>query len=429
VQDHYDRFPYPDARFLVAPAAPDAARLALEWDVGWGSRARFPRPLRIWVAGCGTVQASEIALRHPDATLLATDLSEHTLERAEAIAAAAGVAGRIEFVRHDLSEPLPRAESFDLIDCVGVLHHLPEPRRGLATLRTRLAAQGVIDLMVYQDSHRVVYRRFQEALRAMLGDNLEGAEAFDLAVALARDLATSERSPASVREALAPLADIAEQRPAWFADTLLHPLEHGFSPATVTALAEGCGLAFAGFAFPELWDPRLYLRAPDALQHLGGIGLLRRAEALTLLLGDNAPFLDLYLAHQDAPAPRPPDDETLLAGTLRPHGPWLRRELVDDRPAPPRRLGAEPSEGGGLLVRGPRGATRVGPDAAALLEMVGSGAPVQAALDAFSSRRGVPAGGRAALLGFVRRLLGPSARLFVFEPPGGPKVTPTPGEN
>lgn len=412
---HYDAFPYPDARLLTSPVDPRAGGLSLEWDVGWGG-GRFSHPLQIWVAGCGTVQATEVALRHPGAQLLATDLSERTLRRAEAIARAAGAAERIEFLRHDLCTPLPRDQTFDLIDCIGVLHHLPEPRLGLETLRGRLAAHGVIDLMLYQEAHRAAYRRFQQAL-AILQGRAPDAGSLELAVSLAGDLVSHERTPASVREALAPLVEIAAQRPAWFADTLMHPLEHGYTPQRAAALARSCGMEFAGFAYPELWDPRIYLSSPEVIERLDRLDPLALAEVLSLLLSEDAPFLDLYLAHADAPPPAQPDDEALLAGTLRPHGPWLRQELVDDTPVAGRELSAEPQAGGGLLVRGPRGATRVGPDAGTLLELVGTGTPTHMALAAWALRLGAPVATlRPSALAFVRRLLGPSARLLVFEP-------------
>ena len=427
VARHYDRFPYPDPRFLVAPRRPDAARLTLEWDTGYGGRpCRFPPGMSIWVAGCGTVQASEVALRHPDAAVLATDVSPATLAEAAAVARAAGVADRIEFRLHELSTPLGEGARFALIDCIGVLHHLPEPELGLATLAAALAPGGVIDLMVYQRGHRRAYLDFRKALGLLLGPDAEPEGAAALARRLAAELAGSERCGAAMRAVLAPLVELAADRPSWFADTLIHPHEHTYTPLALVEQAAQAGLSFAGWVFPQLWEAAPYLQDAGLRDRLAALPPLQRGEALSLLLAEEAPFLELYLAQADAAPPAPPGDALLLAGRVEPHGPWLRRTLgrAGDGGAFAIReeeiLGPEPGTDGSLLLHGPRCTSKLPPEAGLLLELIGEGSGVRELLD--RARPLLPAALPAAeaqqrLLGFIRRLCGPAARLLVFRGP------------
>jgi hypothetical protein len=215
------------------------------------------------------------------------------------------------------------------------------------------------------------------------------------------------------------LANLAGSRPAWFADTLVHPHEHVYTPATLVALAEECGLRFAGFTDPHLWTPGQLFADAGQQAALGALPPVSRAEVITRLLGEAAPFLELYLAKADAVLPEAADDATLLAGRVEPRGPMVRRELDDAlRPGPPTLLEPEVGPGGTLRVRAGRGQTVLPALVAELLDAVGEGievaelvvltAPLLADLP---SQRRLPT-----LLRLLRVLLGPEARLLLFLP-------------
>ena len=57
------------------------------------------------------------------------------------------------------------AAPFDLISCTGVLHHLPEPERGLEALRRILAPQGAMSLMLYGRAGRLAVYAGQELMQ------------------------------------------------------------------------------------------------------------------------------------------------------------------------------------------------------------------------------------------------------------------------
>ena len=110
-----------------------------QWTVDQFLRSRFPRaPSRslgkadvdILIAGCGTgQQAIEIAQRHPQARLLAVDLSLSSLAYASRQTRALGLE-RIEYAQADILKLAGLGRTFDLIVSSGVLHHLAEPFAG-----------------------------------------------------------------------------------------------------------------------------------------------------------------------------------------------------------------------------------------------------------------------------------------------------------
>jgi hypothetical protein len=68
---------------------------------------------------------------------------------------------------------------FDQIVCTGVLHHLPDPDIGLASLRSVLAPNGAMHLMVYATYGRAGIYMMQEYCR-LLGVGATEAELRDL---------------------------------------------------------------------------------------------------------------------------------------------------------------------------------------------------------------------------------------------------------
>lgn len=53
---------------------------------------------------------------------------------------------------------------FDFINCVGVLHHLPDPIRGIQTLALKLAPGGLMHIFVYAELGRWEIQLMQKAI-------------------------------------------------------------------------------------------------------------------------------------------------------------------------------------------------------------------------------------------------------------------------
>src|SRR5262249_1944287 len=126
--------------------------------------------------------------------------------------------------------------TFDQIVCTGVLHHLPDPDRGLRALRDVLAPDGALHLMVYAAYGRAGIYMMQEYCR-LLGISTSDADL--------RDLATTLETLAADH----PLASVLRRwrdfrNPDALADALLHPLDRAYTVPELYAWLERCGMTF-----------------------------------------------------------------------------------------------------------------------------------------------------------------------------------------
>lgn len=152
VRSQYEENPYP--RWVKAAPAGDATELSALL------RRKFPlAPLkrRAWgggvdvlIAGCGTgQQAIETSRLVEGARVLAVDLSLTSLGYALRKSEELGLAG-IEFAQADLLRLVSVLNRrFDLVESVGVLHHLADPWAGWRTLLSLLRPGGIMRLGFY----------------------------------------------------------------------------------------------------------------------------------------------------------------------------------------------------------------------------------------------------------------------------------------
>lgn len=146
VRAFYRRFPYPSYNApITRPHNAWYRRLCAE-------------PGRYLEAGCGTGHVFVgIARELPQNQYWAIDFSDQSMEIARRVAKDNDVT--VEFRQHNLMEPLPFDFKFDYINCIGVIHHVESPERGLHNLADRLADDGTLILHAYgEEYHR---RRFQ----------------------------------------------------------------------------------------------------------------------------------------------------------------------------------------------------------------------------------------------------------------------------
>jgi SAM-dependent methyltransferase len=106
------------------------------------------------IAGCGTGRhAVEVAWRLKGANLLAVDLSLTSLGYAKRQALALDV-DNIEFAQADILELASLGRSFDVIEAVGSLQTLADPRAGWKVLSSLLRPSGFIFFGLYSESAR-----------------------------------------------------------------------------------------------------------------------------------------------------------------------------------------------------------------------------------------------------------------------------------
>ena len=78
--------------------------------------------------------------------------------------------GKIEFRQLHLEAAASLPGEFDLINCVGVLHHLPNPVKGIQALAAKLAPGGIFHIFVYAELGRWEIQLMQQAIALLQGE-------------------------------------------------------------------------------------------------------------------------------------------------------------------------------------------------------------------------------------------------------------------
>jgi SAM-dependent methyltransferase len=199
----------------------------------------------VLVAGCGTgQQALQAASAYgPKSRLLAMDLSRASLGYARQMAERHGVTN-VTFLHGDILDAGLLGQSFDIIECVGVLHHMADWRAGWQALLPKLKPGGLMYLGFYS----AVSRQDLKALRtdpAYPGPGCSNADAR----AFRRDL--------MLRPDTAPGGSVKTSRDFYalnaFRDLVLHESEAHVTLEEIGQFLAGNGLVFRGFTLaPEI---------------------------------------------------------------------------------------------------------------------------------------------------------------------------------
>lgn len=185
VRAMYEELPYPprepefDSQVLVTWRSLDLPLLSARLFGGrLLSRHNPPdSPLRFLVAGCGTgdaivALARLLSIWAPGGQIVAVERSSMSLavarRRVDALRDEEGLRCDVKLVQGSLLD-LASLEvgEFDVIDCSGVLHHLPDPVAGLASLAQALKPGGALSLMVYAAHGRRGVYTTQMAMRLL----------------------------------------------------------------------------------------------------------------------------------------------------------------------------------------------------------------------------------------------------------------------
>lgn len=241
VRAFYERYPFPRVR----PPEQDGLIL-MRRLLRPAAQRRGGGPLRVLDAGCGTANTMlALARRLPDARFLGLDLSDSSLAVARASAADLRLAN-VRFRRGDLRDPLDDEEGFDVVLCMGVLHHTADMPAVLARLREALAGDGDLYLWVY-GAHGRYRHRLNARLLSML---LEAGPPVDDPVGFARDFLEHAGAGMALADLAAATERIAARGavlrdPAWIADQFLHPHDEHVDLPHLLAIVEAAGLRLA----------------------------------------------------------------------------------------------------------------------------------------------------------------------------------------
>ena len=112
------------------------------------------------IAGCGTGRHLLIADNYLDANILGVDLSLSSLAYAKRKIEEKGLKN-IEFLQSDILNLKNLKRKFDIIESIGVLHHMKDPLKGLEVLLDLLQPYGFMKLGLYSKIARqhITYAR------------------------------------------------------------------------------------------------------------------------------------------------------------------------------------------------------------------------------------------------------------------------------
>lgn len=239
-----------------------------------------PRAIRsVLVAGCGTGQHALVAARAwPCADILAIDLSRTSLAYAIDRTGARS-RERIRFALADLLAVRELGQRFEVIEAMGVLHHLDDPEAGLRALMEVLQPGGIIGIGLYSAAARarldVVRQRFGRD-DALTDDEVRSFRAWALAGLDAPDLLHSPD-----------FYSIGGCRDAFF-----HVREHRYSLDQIGEMLDRAGLTLLAVQTPSMAAERL-AALPDPADLAGWAAAEREHDDL---------FLGMYELWARAPA-------------------------------------------------------------------------------------------------------------------------------
>lgn len=253
VARQYTAYAYPEAfedlDVRVANGFADLGDPKLFGFMFW-PEGRPDTPLRILVAGCGTVQASVLAYSNPQASVVGVDLSDVSLGHQRFLREKFGLTN-LELFQGDILDIGRIGGQFDLIVSTGVLHHLADPDAGLKALASVLAPDGAMLVMVYGAVGRIGVYLLQDAFRRI------GLQQTPEDIALIRTVLDATHRHHPVQAYRVKSDDLAYD--SGIVDTFLHPQDRAYTVPQILAWAEGAGLGLQNWMENALYYPDAFV--------------------------------------------------------------------------------------------------------------------------------------------------------------------------
>src|SRR4028119_1046881 len=312
VQRLYDTYPFPPEPLLDEPPP------GYNWRWNWLTAYNFctgqkpqRQDIRILDAGCGTGVGTEYLVHlNPQASVVGIDLSAGALSVAKERCQRSG-ANRVEFHHLSLYDAEKLDGEFELINCVGVLHHLPDPIRGIQSLAPKLAPGGLMHIFVYAELGRWEIQLMQKAI-ALLQGNQRGdyTDGVQVGRQIFASLPENNRLVKREKERWS----MENHRDANFADMYVHPQEIDYNIETLFELIDASGLDFVGFSNPKYWQlERLLGNNPELMERAKGLSDRERYQVIELLEPEAVTHYEFFLGRPPLPKADWSSDDALLA--------------------------------------------------------------------------------------------------------------------
>jgi SAM-dependent methyltransferase len=181
--------------------------------------------------------------------------------------------------------PTRNIGKFHLIDCSGMLNHMPSPLKGLKRLATLLEDDGVINLFFYGKYGRTGSDQIQQIMKLINADGADTTEELgDLKRVIAQLPATNwlKKNPDFMRE-------IQAASDSELYDLLLHSSDIGYTIPMIYTMLAKAKLHFGGFsALPvqtSLYQPQTHIHDPKTVEKINLLPPAKQYEMGELLSG------------------------------------------------------------------------------------------------------------------------------------------------
>jgi SAM-dependent methyltransferase len=311
VANLYNTYPFPPEPLLDEP--PPGYNWRWSWPAAYSfcsGRTPDRQNIRILDAGCGTGCGTEYLVHlNPEAEVIGIDLSAGALDVARERCQRSG-AGRAQFQHLSLFDVDQLPGQFDMINCVGVLHHTADPIRGIKALADKLAPGGILHIFVYGELGRWEIKLMQEAIAHLQGEQRgDFRDGVQVGRQIFANLPENNRLVLREKERWA----IENHRDECFADMYVHPQEIDYNVNTLFELIDASGLEFVGFSNRLVWDlQRLIGKSPELMQRAAQLSDRQRYRLTEILDPSSFTHYEFFLSKGKLVAPNWADDAVLL---------------------------------------------------------------------------------------------------------------------
>ena len=239
VKQQYEENPYPRwVKLRVHPRPYALAKFCAEAELRLQSESiKSVSAPSILIAGCGTGQHSiGVASHFTNCHVTAVDLSCASLAYAQRKTFELGITN-VDYLHADILELDSLGQRFDLIECVGVLHHMDEPMAGWRVLVNLLRVGGLMKIGLYSE----LARRHVKRVRGEIAQQGIGASGVEIRQ-FRRSVIESHREHHKQLTRNFDFFSLSTVR-----DLIFHAQEHCFRLPQIESCLDDLGLGFCGF--------------------------------------------------------------------------------------------------------------------------------------------------------------------------------------
>ncbi len=259
VKEQYETNPYPRWRF-ANQAITSNFLFYLNNDIKPNNvefNNKFLNP-NVLIAGCGTGQQLINAIGYHNSNIFAVDLSLASLAYAKRKIEETSYKN-IEFMQGDILDLNNLNRKFDVIECVGVLHHMKNPLEGLKVLLDLLAPHGFLKLGLYSDIARQHIVKIREFIKKKKFKNTsEDIRNF-------RDQITKQNEDPLLHKVI---NNFDFYSTSGTRDLIFHVQEHRFTIPEISQILKNFNLEFLGFTLRPIVKDKYFQFFPDDKSNL-----------------------------------------------------------------------------------------------------------------------------------------------------------------